>query len=188
MAPAKCPRSRLGENAGHQSVDSRFVLAVSLNSVSLLVGVIGGLVAAGGVVVEYVLKSRSQRAELDIKLAGLFAEIVPIANGRPPGGSSESVVAKLVASGVDAQEAVDAARPVVGAATQAGAIRSLGYLGWRYPALRDPARASLKGLRDSFANTNLHQTCTDALAKVDSPPRNWWQRLVTPADEPRDCR
>lgn len=142
----------------------------------MFVAVVGGLATALGVVVEYSLRSRSQRAEVDIRLATLFAEIVPIANGRPPREPSEAVVASLVALGVPPKEALDDAQPGVGAATQAGAIGSLGYLGWRYPALKNPAAAALRSLDHVDVNAGLKEARENAMDKL-AADRGWWHHL-----------
>ena len=105
---------------------------------------------------EYRLKTRTQRAELDINLARLFSELVPIASGSEKTVVSEAAVAALMAQ-PDFTRASPAkmrkdlhercvVTPVTGANTQAAAIASLGYLGRTYPALREPATVALEGL------------------------------------------
>jgi hypothetical protein len=122
--------------------------AVTLQDISLLAAVIGGLIAAWRGVSEYRLKSQAQRAELDIQLAKHFAAVVPIANGRAGHILSETAVTALTAGGSFSASDLEAAVVIlpVGAPTQAAAIRSLGELGSRYGSLRGPAESALEGL------------------------------------------
>lgn len=123
--------------------------AVSLNSLSIALGVVGAPVATGVSVREYQLKARAQRAETEIQLARLFAELVPIANGRGPAHLSEAAATAIAAAkpSFTADDLVRAAVTLpVGAATQAAAIASLGRLGATYEPLRAPARAALESL------------------------------------------
>jgi hypothetical protein len=120
-----------------------------LTAISVIVGIVGGLVTAWRAVAEYRLKSQAQRAQLDIDLARHFAEVVPIANGRSGYLLSEAAVTAIVENNPPATE--DDLAPAlitqpVGVATQAAAIRSLGFLGSRHDSLSEPAQAALETL------------------------------------------
>lgn len=115
----------------------------------MAVGVVGGLIAAYVAVSEYRLKSIAQRAELDIRLARLFAEIVPIANGRAGHVVSETAAAAIVKDRKEITTDLlhDAVISLpVGVPTQAAAIRSIGRLGADYPGLRGSAEGALRAL------------------------------------------
>lgn len=162
-------------------------------SVSVLIGVVGSLVAAFQVLSEYRLKAQSQRAEIDINLSRLFAELVPIANGRQGTEVSEAAMTAVFASTDIMQRMLaaenDRARDVirefavidkpVGLAMQAAAVRSLGYLGEEYHQLREPARAALLAL-DYFergALSSAHDGAMAAIVRADEharpKPRRW---------------
>jgi hypothetical protein len=90
---------------------ARMVIAVSLTEISaavaagaLCAGIVGTLAGVFNAVREYRLKSEAQRHQIeaqqatrDVELARLFAELVPIANGRGPAVTSENAVAALFA-------------------------------------------------------------------------------------------
>ena len=151
-------RNRVG------SVLTASVAPAWITAISVLVGVVGALVATAVSVREYQLKARTQRAETEINLARLLAELIPVANGRGPGTLSEAAVSALASTKPDFSED-DLARLVVtapvGVATQAAAIASLGRIGQMYVELRRPVRAGL-----------------DALAFVDAVPELKAARLA----------
>lgn len=106
-----------------------------LLSGSVAVGIVGGLVAASVSAREYQLEARTQRAEIEIQLARLFSELVPIANARGPATLSEAAVQAIAGAnpGFTSDDLLRAAVPVpVGLATQAAAVASIGYLGSKY--------------------------------------------------------
>lgn len=149
-------------------------------SVSVVVAVIGSLVAVFQALNEYRLKAQAQRAEIDINLARLFAELVPIANGR--GGtvvseaamsavfSSEAIMQRMLAAENESERDVIRDFAVidvpVGMAMQAAAVRSLGYLGEEYKQLREPARAALNSLDYFTDDRALKPARDDALAAI----------------------
>lgn len=112
-------------------------------------GIVGGLVAASVSAREYQLEARTQRAEIEIQLARLFSELVPIANARGPATLSEAAVQAIAGAnpGFTSDDLLRAAVPVpVGLATQAAAVASIGYLGSKYAELRAPALEALESL------------------------------------------
>jgi hypothetical protein len=133
-------------------------------------------VAAALGVPEYRLKAKAQRATLDVELSRLFAELVPIANGRGPPVLSEAVVDRLLAHG-DAPSSEIARRAmihgVVGVPTQAAALLSLAVLGRDYPNLREPARAALHAME--FMEE--HETLGKGPAGRDEHARLNWRRV-----------
>lgn len=145
---------------------------MTLISVSVLLGVLGSLVAVFQALSEYRLKAQAQRAEIDINLSRLFAELVPIANGRQGTVVSEAgmtavfsspeIMQRLIAGVNDWERDVIREFAIldlpVGQAMQAAAVRSLGYLGEEYRQLREPASAALNAL--------------DYLAAYDGPLKN----------------
>jgi hypothetical protein len=153
---------------------------MSVISVSVLVGVAGTLAAVFRALSEYSLKARAQRAELDINLARLFAELVPIANGRQGTVVSEAAItaALSIPEVVDRVLGADNERErdlisefavvylPVGIAMQAAAVRSLGYLGEEYEQLREPARAALNALRYFADDEDLKPVRAEALAAI----------------------
>lgn len=149
---------------------------LTLTSASVLVGV---LVAAATAFVsyrEYRLKARVDRAETDIKLARLFTELIPIANGRGQSAFSEAAITALTQTNPD-WSADDLDRAVVtypvGTATQGVAIASIGYLGATYKELREPAAAALNGLAYLDAHPHLgpiRRKASESLIAGTRPP------------------
>lgn len=140
-------------------------------ALSVIVGMIGGVVAAWRAVAEYRLKSQAQRAQLDIDLARHFAEVVPIANGRGGCVLSETAVAAITnvkppASEEDLWPAL--VTLPVGAAAQAAAIRSLAYLGQKHDSLRASAESALVGLEFVDEDPNLQAARAEALRSLRS--------------------
>lgn len=118
---------------------------MDLASVVTTIGAAATGVSAVVAATEYRLKARAQRVEIDTKLSEAFAELVQLANARPASGQA------------------------VGVATQAGVTASLGELGSRHKVLQNPARQSLKVLRETAATAghgNLVAACDEALLKV----------------------
>jgi hypothetical protein len=112
-------------------------------------------------------------------LARLFAELVPIANGRQGTVVSEAAMTAVFAS-PEIMERMLAANDrrerdiirdfavldmPVGMAMQAAAVRSLGYLGGEYEQLREPARAALNAL-DYFEDQALKFAHDEAQAAI----------------------
>jgi len=161
-------------------------------SISVLIGIMGSLVAVFRALGEYRLKARAQRAQIDINLARLFAELVPIANGRQATVvseaamtavfSSEPIMERMLAS--DNERGRDVLREFavidvpVGLAMQAAAARSIGYLGEEYRQLRAPARAALDSL-DYYEETPALKLVRDealaaiAQAETEGRVRRW---------------
>jgi hypothetical protein len=121
----------------------------------VIVALIGGIAtiaaSAIGALNEYRLKAGSERAAADVRVAQLFAELVPTANGR---GKDY-----VTANGIENAE--------VGEATQAAAIRSLGSLGTRYEVLHEPARAALETLSYVQHNNDLESVRRRALEELE---------------------
>jgi hypothetical protein len=150
-----------------------------LAALAALVAAIGGVVGAAVAIREYRLKARVQRAEMDIHLAQLFAQLVPIANGRGQPALLDAALApileKVVADGLateDLKAILDAAfvSAPVGVATQAAAMASMGYLGAEYEALRDSASQSLLALRYADEVPELRQARHKALMRLGVDP------------------
>lgn len=131
--------------------------AVTLTAVSIAAGVVAAVITAALSVPEYRLKAKAQRAALDVELARLFAELVPIANGRGPSVLSEAVVSRVLErGGIPAEEIAQRAMipGPVGTSTQAAALVSIAVLGREYRNLLEPAKAAL----DEMAFMDDHQT------------------------------
>jgi hypothetical protein len=122
---------------------------------AVLIAVIAALGTVTAAVVravnEYRLKAGSERAQSDVRLTQLFAELVPTANGRGK---------DYVTKNGEIEHAP------VGEATQAAAIRSLGALGARYEVLREPAQAALRALSFVEDKPNLEPARQESLADV----------------------
>lgn len=148
----------------------------SLASFTALFGVLAVVVTAAVGLREYALKARAQRAETDIGLAKLFAELLPLANARGPIHVSEAAIQALFAKGEEFYGEELAKRVAfttpLGAATQAAAIGSLGYLGTSYASLYQPARAAIESLAyvDEYDPT-LRAARLSASAALSKPPR-----------------
>jgi hypothetical protein len=151
---------------------------MTLAGVSAVLVAFAALVGAIGGVVGYVLKVKeerrlrqSMRAELDVKLSKLFAELMPLANARGESIVSEAAVSHLVQRGaVDGGEECSLNAAVVtipvGVPTQAAAISVIGQLGADHSVLRRPARDALESLRFVDAVPDLKNARLYALSRV----------------------
>jgi hypothetical protein len=135
-------------------------------SVSVLLGVAGSLVAVFQALSEYRLKAQAQRAEIDINLSRLFAELVPIANGRQGTVVSEAGMTAVFSSPEIMQRMLAAVnereRDVIrrvrhpraaGRGGNASGGRSVGWLSRRgVPAASGASAVSFEGTRVSHGS------------------------------------
>jgi hypothetical protein len=102
----------------------------------------------------------SNRAEVDVRLSKLFAELMWLAHARAGSHVSEKCIEELFEKGMITKEdlgdpdslnrkiaAICILNLPVGVASQNAAITSLAVLGRRYAILREPARAGLNSLK-----------------------------------------
>ncbi len=126
-----------------------------VQAIAIGAGTVAALVPVYMGVLEYRLKATSQRAEIDTRLARLFAELVPIADGRAEALAPEALVAHVLRNAADPHDTAALETEIrqlqmsvpVGRSTQIAAVSSIGELGRTYEILREPARSVL----DSFS-------------------------------------
>ena len=124
---------------------------------ALVVAAVGGGVAAVIAALEYGVKVRAEQAETNTKLARVFAELVPIANGRSHAVLSDALAQELVTQGLITREDLETDRAddllrnaavnlPVGAATMAATITAIAELGDRHDVLFQPALTALRAM------------------------------------------
>jgi len=135
-------------------------------AITAAVGVLSTIVATWVTVCQYKLKAKAEnrlqksaRAEVDVRLHKLFAELMSLAHARGPGYVSETCIKHLLETGMTTEDDLSDSERLqkalktctfslpVGLASQNAALASIGVLGSRYDVLREPARTGLNSLK-----------------------------------------
>jgi hypothetical protein len=134
-----------------------------IQTIAIALGVLITAASAAVAALEYRLKVRAERAESDTKLARLFADLVPIADGYPgvrlPDGLAVALVEKGVLTGddfvVDPKTHRSKASAIlqgamvhtpVGLATMLATLQAVAELGARHAVLARPADEAIARL------------------------------------------
>lgn len=146
-------------------MDTGAILGISGEAAKLAAVILAAIATAGSAVVaayEYRLKARAERAETDTKLARLFADLVPIADGWKSPQLPDGLVAALLEHEVLTKpdfEVDETGRSAAGktlrncyvtapsgAITMVTALSAIAELGARHELLRQPACEAIDGL------------------------------------------
>lgn len=141
------------------------ILGVSVETAKAVAVILAAVAAGGSAVVaayEYRLKARAERAETDTKLARLFADLVPVADGWRAPQLPDGLASALLEHGVLTKPDFDvgedgrsAAGKMLrscyvtapsGAVTMVTALSAIAELGARHEILQQPAQDAIDGL------------------------------------------
>jgi hypothetical protein len=134
-----------------------------IQTIAIAVGVLVTAGSAAVAALEYRLKAKAERAESDTKLARLFADLIPLADGYPDARLPEGLAVALIEEGVLTREdfEVDPAtrrskaaamlegamvHSPVGLATMLATLQAVAELGARHEVLTRPADVAITTL------------------------------------------
>lgn len=152
-------------------------------AIAISVGAIASGASAIVAAVEYRTKRHAERAESDIKLATIFAELVRVANGYGrPAELPDALVSAVFEAGLvsrddlatgKASRLISGAMPrqPTGLAMQCAAMRSIAELGIRHEVLLQPARSAIQALNYFTEDSGVGKDAWEAasVALRDTP-------------------